>query len=206
MTEKKTVLWQAERLALFSNISDDAAVERFRKNHDSFFPRNFWNWSLSQAPTSGPILTLDAASAEAVGRLRREPRIPFLRAFQQVLCEAWQKGFPLEECVRLISSAAVADRLFGKTDVEPDLSSYPVWPYQRAVMFLGVEPWRARFCGLCGTRFVADKPARRFCSNKCSAKARKDSRAVSWSKHGEKWRATYERKKALDKLPKGAKR
>src|SRR5215472_1355911 len=205
MADKKTVLWDAERLALFSNARDVMEVNRFCRNHGTFFPRNFQNWFVRQVAIDGPVLTTDAASADAVGRLKRELPIPFWRAFQQVLCEAWRIGFPLEECVRLISSAAVGDRLFGKTDVEPDLSSYPVWPYQRAVMFLGTEQWRARFCGQCGTRFVADKPARRFCSNKCSSKARKDSRAVSWTKHGEKWRATYERKKAVDKPSKGAK-
>ncbi len=199
MAETKKILWDAERLALFSNASGAAEVEQFRANHDGFFPRNFWNWKVPPLGEGEPILTTDAASAQAVERLKPLPRIQFWQAFQRALHGAWQVGFPLEECVRLISCAAVADRLYGATDVEPDLLSYPVWPYQRAVMLLGVEPWRARFCAQCGKRFVADKPARRFCSNACSTKARQASRSVSWSKHGEKWRADYEKKKAKEK-------
>jgi hypothetical protein len=188
MPKTKNTLWDTERIARFSNASAAAEVKQFRENEQGFFPRNFWNWSIRQLG-EGPILTTGASDAQAIERLRREPPVPFWQAFQRVLRDAWQLGFPLEECVRLISCAAVADRLQGATDVEPDLSSFPVWPYQRAVMFLGVEPWRARFCGQCGNRFVADKPARRFCSSICSTRARKASRMNWWKREGEEWRA-----------------
>jgi hypothetical protein len=186
MGGRKGILWDAERLALFSNVSGDAEVNRFRASHDAFFPRNFWNWQ---------IRAFDQGAVSVSGPLPKLPPIPFWQAFQEALRGAWQARFPLEECVRLISCAAVADRLHGQADIEPDLMSYPVWPYQRAVMLLGVEQWRARFCGLCGKSLVADKPARRFCSTACSAKARRDSRSASWSKHGQKWRAKYEGRK-----------
>jgi hypothetical protein len=205
MTLTKTGLWDAERLALFSNARETEA-QHFREQYDNYFPRSFWNWQVPPLETGASVVTMSAANAEAVRLLRRAPPVDFWQAFQQVLRHAWQNGFPLEECVRLISCAAVADRLFRKADVEPDLSSYPVWPYQHAVMFLAVEPWRARFCGQCGKRFVADKPARRFCSSRCSAGARKTSRSVSWSKHGEKWRETYETKRAKGKSTKRTKR
>jgi hypothetical protein len=196
--KQKNVLWDAERLAQFSNADGTAEMERFRANNEGFFPRNFWNWLVPQTGESEPILTMDAASAEAVRLLKREPPIPFWKAFQHVLREAWQNGFPLEECVRFISCAGVADRLSGKSDEEPSLMSYPIWPYQRAVMFLGVETWRARFCA-CGKRFVADKPARRFCSNGCAAKARKLSKRVWWAEKGDEWRADYKKKNAKKK-------
>ena len=205
MTQAKTALWDAERLALFSNVSETDSPH-FRQTHDGFFPHSFFDWKVRSLDSGEPVMARSAEIAEAVARIRREPPVPFWQAFQQVLRDAWQHRFPLEQCVRLISCAAVADRLFGKTDVEPDLSSYPVWPYQRAVMLLAVEPWRGRFCGQCGRRFVADKPARRFCSNKCSARARTASRAVSWNKHGVKWRAAYEGKKAKDKRSRGKRR
>jgi hypothetical protein len=179
MPKTKNILWDAERLALFSNASTAGEIQQFRENREDFFPRNFWNWPL-RVGGPGEFAVSSVPIPQEV--------IPFWQAFQRALRDAWQVGFPLEECVRLISSAAVPDRLFGKTDVEPDLLSYPVWPYQRAVMFLGVEPWRARFCGQCGKRFVADKPARRFCSNTCSAKARKASRMDWWNRKGEEWR------------------
>jgi hypothetical protein len=170
----KEKLWDAERLARFSNANLEAELRSFCRNHDDFFPRNFWNWSVKS-----PLET-----------------VRFLWAFQRVLQGAWQLGFPLEECVRLISCTAVPDRLTGATDAEPDMSSYPVWPYQRAVMLLGVEPWRARFCPRCGKRFVADKPARRFCSNRCSSGARRLSKTAWWTNKGQKWRVEYEKKKA----------
>jgi hypothetical protein len=195
----KNVLWDAERLAQFSNADGTMELERFRANNEGFFPRNFENWQVPQTNDSEPILTTDAASAEAVRRLKREPPIRFWRAFQHVLHDAWREGFPLEESVRLISCIAVPDRLSGKSDVEPDLLSFPVWPCQRAVMFLGVETWRARFCAQCGKRFVADKPARRFCSNACAAKARKHSKKVWWTEKGNEWRADYEKKNAKKK-------
>lgn len=189
----KEILWDVARLALFSNVGTTAEADSFRQKNADFFPRNFWNWSVPQV--CEPILTMDAASAEAVAHFKREPPTPFWQAFQQVLSEAWKIRFPLEESVRLISCAAVADRLSGKTDVEPDLLSYRVWPYQRAVMLLGVEPWRARFCAKCWKRFVADKPARRFCSNRCASSARRQSKKLWWTDKGEKWRAEYVKKK-----------
>ncbi len=190
-------LRDAQTLALFSNARTAAEADYFHHNYGSFFPRNFWNWQIRQLEEGVPIFSPDAPTAQAVERLRRAPLIPFWQAFQGVLRGAWQLGFPLEECVRLISSAAVADRLYGETDVEPDLSSYPVWPYQRAVMLLGVEPWRARFCPLCGKRFVADKPARRFCSDACASKARKHSRRAWWSEHGKEWRVNRSKGKRV---------
>src|SRR5215475_421890 len=176
----------AQTLALFSNAGK-AEADYFQHNYGDFFPRNFWNWKIRQVEEGEFVSSPDASTAQAVERLRPAPPVPFWQAFQAVLRGAWQVGFPLEECVRLISSAAVADRLYGATDVEPDLSSFPVWPYQRAVMLLGVEPWRARLC-VCGNRFVADKPARRFCSDRCASNSRKHSRRTWWGERGREWR------------------
>src|SRR5262249_60331190 len=194
MTKAKEILSDTETLGQFSNVGTTAEAHSFRQKNPDFFPRNFWNWLVPQVGGNEPILTIDAASAEAVAHLKREPPTRFWRAFQHVLHGAWQRSFPLEESVRLISCVAVADRLSGKTDVEPDLLSYRVWPYQRAVMLLGVEPWRTRFCAHCGKRFVADKPARRFCSNSCSANARKESKRHWWAEKGEEWRGGEEGK------------
>jgi hypothetical protein len=197
MTETKQILWDAERLALFSNANAAKEVKRFHAAHDDYFPRSFWNYKIR---VGGP-----GEFTVSSGPIPQE-EVPMWRAFQRALQEAWQVGFPREECVRLISCGVVPERISGKSEFEPDLLSYPAWPYQMAVMFLGVESWRARFCGQCGKRFVADKPARRFCSNPCAGKARQASRSLSWSKHGEKWRDRYERKKAGRKRGRGTKR
>jgi hypothetical protein len=64
-----------------------------------------------------------------------------------------------------------------------------VWPAQFAIMFLATHPWRARFCPLCGRRFVADKQSRRYCRELCSHEARKKGKLMSWRTHGKTWRA-----------------
>lgn len=81
-------------------------------------------------------------------------------------------------------------------NVESDLwlAGTRVWPYQQAVMFLGTNPWRALFCGLCLKRFVADKPGRRFCSETCAKEARKRGQLAWWNANGEEWRSGREKK------------
>jgi hypothetical protein len=71
-------------------------------------------------------------------------------------------------------------------DIDPDLwvKGTKVWPFQRAVMFLGTNPWRASTC-VCGKLFVADKPAQRYCSDKCFQDARRLAKRTWWSDHGE---------------------
>lgn len=181
----KQILWGAERLASFSNVSTAPEMENFRRNHADFFPQNFWNWNVPE---------LEGSAVLSPVPIEREI-IKFRIAFQRALREAWQVSFPLEECVRLVSCAAVPDRLAGVSDVGPDLSTYPVFPYQLAVMLLCVEPWRARFCPECGARFVADKPARRFCSIPCASHARKQSKKAWWAGNGDKWRTGYQKRK-----------
>ena len=192
MSEMKRVLWDAERLAKFSNARDLAEVNRFRTRNEDFLPPYFWE--LVYIPrTPDESLPLDSAPTD-------EPGSWFWQQFQHFLRAAWlMPPFSLDACVQLISCGVDSHE-----DAAPD-KRLVVWPYQRAVMFLGTESWRARFCQ-CGQRFAADKPARRFCSNTCSAKARKASRAVSWGKHGDKWRARYESKKAKGKSSKRTKR
>lgn len=176
MADTKEILWDAERLALFSNASATNDVESFRAQHKDFFPDHFWDYRVG--PEADAVLVW--------------------QNFQRSVRETWQEGFPLENCIRLIYSALGS--IWEAMEAQPGNPGLPVWPYQRAVMLLGMEPWRARFCAQCGKRFVADKPARRFCSHTCSTKARQASRSVSWSKHGQKWRATYEKRKAKGKV------
>lgn len=161
----------AEALAKFSNLSA-GDVSYFVNNFPDFIPV-FW-WAAhdgAQVPTY-------------LWQMR-----------QQLLRKAWQKGFPIDESIQLlVGGGQDAVKEFNPAS----LAEIKVWPYQRAVMFLCVEPWRARLC-ICGKRFVADKPSRRFCSTKCSAEARKLSRRVWWNEKGKDWRAGQEKKRA----PKG---
>lgn len=183
MTDTKNMLWEAERLALFSNAGASGTfnereedMARFRAKHEGFFPERFW--TDRETGTLGPA---DAPS---------DWPVPYWWPFQQVLRLTWEEGFPLESSVLLITGAERGH----------------AYPYQYAVMFLAIEPWRARFCPRCGKRFVADKPARRFCSTACTGNARQGTRAASWKRHGKKWRTRYEKKKASRKPRRKAKR
>ena len=198
MPKLKELLWDAEQLAQFANAADRQAVEKFRSTHRDFFPPTFW--AASDLPVPGELFW-DIDSSELFSSLGGETsvksdapkKVPFWWALQQMLRRSWEKSFPLEWCVILIS------------EMHGD-ARFRAWPFQRAVMFLGVEPWRARFCGVCGKEFVADKPARRFCSTACATKARQGTRAASWKIHGEEWRTRYQKRKARQKPSRRAKR
>jgi hypothetical protein len=199
VTGTKATLWDGERLALFANAEGRDEVESFRASHNDFFPAGMWE--RADLPVPGePFFNADFSGAlsrilgpSAKPKRDELRRVPYWWGLQQALRRAWEQGFPLEWCVILISLAE------GETP-------FHVWPYQRAVMFLGVEPWRARFCGVCGKQFVADKPRRVYCSSGCSGKARRGSRAASWKRHGKKWRTRYGRKKDSGKSSRRAKR
>lgn len=106
--------------------------------------------------------------------------VPTWWIFQAGLLQAWKERFPADWAVSFIA-------------LTHPKATFEAWPYQRALMFLAVEPWRARFCAICGRRFVAEKPATRFCSVECAAGARKESRDAWWRKNGEHWRRKREK-------------
>jgi hypothetical protein len=177
--DKKTILWDAGRLADFANAESREAVENFRANNPDYFPPAVWH--NASAPIPGEkgfdeiLLKPDIESSF-------KPSYWF--GVREALRDAWQGGFTDEHCVILLSFA-------GDIPLKP---SGEVWPFQRSVMFLAVEDWRARFCGVCGKRFVADQPARRFCSTACTGKGRKASRRAYWKDKGKDWRANRKRK------------
>ena len=186
----KEVLWNAERLAEFANAGGREAVEHFHRNNPDFLPPVVWNDA--NLPVPGDLFFgLDYAPVlRAMGLdIRDTPKpegqdeitVPAWWGAQQGLRRAWEVGFPLNWCVILIS-------------LGHDETPFRVWPYQQAIMLLGVEPWRARFCGTCRKRFVADKPARRFCSTACTGEARKSSRNAWWSDKGKDWREARRRR------------
>jgi hypothetical protein len=188
MEDTNDILNSADGLAEFSNL-EPAGVEDFRKTHAGFVPDFWWNESVSG---------LTGAT------------VKIWQVCQAHLQEAWKSGpgkrpFSLTACIRLISAGVRPEEPVEGRDyhVEPReqstiyhinmesdlwLAGTRVWPYQQAVMFLGTNPWRALFCGLCGRRFVADKPGRRFCSETCTKEARKRGQLAWWNQHGENWR------------------
>jgi len=138
--------------------------------------------------------------------------LPYWQHVQAVVRDAWQKKFPRELMIKLVSVAtqplmqmveahhAGAEDFDRRDILEQDVK---VWPYQNAVAFLAAQPWRALFCTACGKRFAADKPGRKFCSDACTAKARKASKLASWHEHKDEWRSGSKVKAA--KVKKGKK-
>lgn len=171
----------AGELAAFTNCVDSVAVKKFSAKNPDFFPTHFLDGNADQ-------------QAIAIPTLREEEPVwkPMWWGFQQGLLRAWEEGFPADWAVILIAL----------THPKRSKVSVQAWPYQRALMFLAIEPWRARFCGACGRPFVADRPATRFCSTKCAGNARQESRNAWWHKEGERWR----RKRGKGRTPTRGKR
>ena len=165
------ILDAADALAEFANL-EPANVSDFRARHSNFAPPGVWEGHTAN----------DA------------PRL--WKIEQARVRDAWQKNFPHEGSVLMISEIAKLSQLDQRMDQlqKMSLEEYEgavadakknganwlpkpeSWPYQEAVMFLTMEPWRARICGECGNRFVADHAKRKYCSvagadgSKCSAK------------------------------------
>lgn len=173
---KKAILWDAQRLADFANGEPREAVENFRANNPEFFPPAVWS-------NASALIPGEKGFDEMLFGSGIKPCYWFV--LREALRKAWQEGFTPEHCVILLSFA-------GDMPLNP---SAEVWPFQRAVMFLAMEPWRAKFCGVCGKRFVADEPARRYCSTACTGKARKGTKNASWAKHGKRWRQRRSKRK-----------
>ena len=141
----KELLKDAGDLAGFANANfpsiegGPSVVSTDRQKYARLFPTSFWN---------------EPAIIEGV--------IPWhYKTFQAVLRQAWQEGFPANLVVRLVQMP------MGDINEVADFLNGTTWPYQRAVMFLSAESWRASFCPKCGKRFVKDKPNQRFCSLEC---------------------------------------
>jgi hypothetical protein len=170
MPTQKEILSYAERLALFANCEDQIAVDEFRAKNEGFFPPRFLEDN--RPPIESPIPTLK----------QEAEWMPTWWGFQVGLLQAWKERFPADWAVTLIALTHPKTR-------------FEAWPYQRALMLLAVEPWRAQFCPICGRQLVAEKPATRFCSAKCAGAARKNSRDAWWHKNGEGWRRKHQKRR-----------
>jgi hypothetical protein len=210
MEDTNDILNSADGLAEFSNL-ESAGVEDFRKTHAGFVPDFWWNESVTGL-TGAAVKIWQACQGNLQEAWKSGPG---------------KRAFSLTACIRLISAGVRPDLPVEGRDyhaepliyaanavavpleqaaiyhinVESDLwlAGTRVWPYQQAVMFLGTNPWRALFCGLCSKRFVADKPGRRFCSEACTKEARKRGQLAWWNQHGENWRNGKTKQKVAKK-------
>ena len=166
----------AEFLAKFANL-ELARLDSFRQEYPDFFPATFW-------AAHGPNISINRV-ADPNPDLELRP-LTVARLVQGLLQDMWQNKFPFESSVALIGLGN------GTLENEFNLQTYP---YQRAVMFLHSESWRAKICEECGGLYVADHPLRRYCSVasedglKCSQKAIQKSRNKWWDEVGKQRRA-----------------
>jgi hypothetical protein len=165
-------LRDARTLAEFSNL-EPAQVEYFRNNYPDFVPQGWWEHKngLQWRKTQG-----------------------FLRHW-------WGHCFirDISEVVQLVLSVfnPDTDLIFGgQFDDAADLPTFAYFdqmswgaaPFQRAVLYLFENPWRARFCAECNERFVAAEPKTKFCTEKCSHNRRIKQEKKWWDEHGPAWR------------------
>ena len=180
------ILQDARTLAAFSNLTPEDA-EYFRHNYPGFVPDYWWQAVYFQnagfrgdfAIAHSPPINTDE---KAVWRL-----------WEKFLRESWTKLSP-DRIIALLTRWA--SRAAESSETEVAGVDIPIaYPYQRAVMFLALEPWRAAFCEKCGQRFVKEKPARRYCSDTCFQESRKASKRELWAKHGSEWLENRKRPK-----------
>lgn len=160
----KSLLVDAGALAQFADLQSDEQAAHFRNSvYRDFIPEYFWDWRSV------------TADGERVWRIE-----------QSKLRETWKTQFPIERSVHLIASLAkeseydTAIKEPSKDVEKMDANEPPVFPYQMAVMFLTMQPWRAQICGMCGKHFVKSAPRDRYCSKVCSRNAVLATKRKSW--------------------------
>jgi hypothetical protein len=171
---QKNELVDVKTLALFADLKPEDA-ETFRNSvAKDFIPELWW--------TRGGIEKLPGG-AVTTSKIWQE--------WQSVLRTAWNSGFPTNYVVALLATYY---------QIEPEDTSFEavsipvIRPYQKAVMILAVESWRARTCR-CGVRFVAEKPNSQFCSRKCYLDCRREYKATYIREMRRKQKAGKKKKK-----------
>ena len=160
------ILIDAQALATFANLEPNNIEEFHNSVYPDFVPPFLWRLPESEEGTP-----------------------PDWKRLRNKLRDVWKEGFPLEGAIQLISSIfslSVAEEVVNQPD---DAKIFPrAWPFQRAVMFLAVNPWRVRFCQRCAKSFVANEPRSAYCSDLCFNESRKGTKRGWWAEHGQQWR------------------
>jgi hypothetical protein len=144
--ETRALLDMADALAQFAGIDPGEEVENFRRLHPNFVPEVWW--------------TLDY---DGCGEL-------IWSRWQQLLDVEWGRfSLYTDRTLALLTMwMSVEESPTPVTELHRVFTP-TMYPYQRAVLFLAVEPWRAKVCRVCGMAFIADHASRKYCSLKCSA-------------------------------------
>jgi hypothetical protein len=165
----------AKTLALFADLKPEDA-EKFRNSvGKDFVPELWWTQRGIEEPSPGGVNT---------SKVWQE--------WQIALRSAWDSHFPTDYVVALLATYYQLESLheeFVPIKI-PDAR-----PYQKALMVLAVESWRARKCR-CDTRFVAEKPNSLFCSRKCYLDFRREYKATYIREMRKRMKTSKKKKKA----------
>ncbi len=214
--KSKSILVDALTLARFSNLKP-AQVDDFRNSVGKDFLPDIW-----EKHAFGPG-QLDGKMAweEIQGLLRQawKRRFPLeesvtlitLVAYRSQLEREWEEDVP--DYIKRIPKKYPPE---GSENVTKEdilgLSAFPieqpeldriskVWPFQRAVMLLTIDPWRARFCPTCGDRVAAVTARSTRCDNPgCFEESRRATKREAWRRKGKQWRS---RAKKIQKKGRG---
>jgi hypothetical protein len=188
---KDDAIIDAQTLAIFANLTSEG-FEYFQQNYPDFVPTSLW------AEQSGVMFT-HRLSASDPQTTQQATTVKFIWAetIQKALQAAWRSGFPTAESISLIGMGGHVPLNLG-LKVTPEVAEmlkrmgkefeFNVYGFQKAVMFLHVQAWRAAFCPKCGIRFVKTKPQQKFCTDKCFNEGRAAYKRKLWQQHGEEWR------------------
>jgi hypothetical protein len=167
-------LRNAQALAEFSNLGPEG-VDYFRNNYPDFAPQAWWDY-------------------QAAGTQQKQWAFT-----QHLLRESWKnrfKGGAYFLVALLTSVFKPSDLLESAFDFQFDRPAFArvsemTWgysPFQRAVLYLFDNPWRARFCTECNKRFIAAEPKNKFCSEQCAHEQRNRQKRDNWHEHGKQHR------------------
>jgi hypothetical protein len=178
---------EAEALAELANL-EPADVETFVKNHPNFVPSIWWN-----SPAWSKHLGIHVPWERERDRLR----------------DAWATEFPANKTLELTANGLfmAAHTLEFETTDEAENAPRKIWPYQRAVLFLHVDSWRAKTCEWCNRRFIGTHSQARFClygapgdpESTCFAAHRKPSKAENWNENSDRLNAERRQKYRAEK-------
>lgn len=191
MPKVTEVLRDAQALALFANL-EPQHLDSFRNNYPDFVPKAWWDYIPTCFNLAG----------------KHVPWRPQWQINQRTLREAWENGFKnsLFYLVGLTMTVFDPEDLaaigmgLSEGDRRPAIADltevgFGYYPHQRAVLYLFEQPWRARFCAECKTRFVAAAARNKYCSETCSHENRNRQKREWFTRSGSGQRAARKTKR-----------